>query len=81
MNTEAAKLDAMLADIARAVEDARAFQHEHGFGSGRTRKLPGDMLRILRRWRSENGVTRASVPEFSPQTRQAAPRLDDQTRA
>ncbi len=40
--------------IADAIVRARAFEHEHGLANIRTRKLPGDILRILRRWR-ENG--------------------------
>jgi hypothetical protein len=44
-------LDAKLADIARAVEDAHAYQHEHGLTDTATRKLPGAVLHIVARWR------------------------------
>jgi hypothetical protein len=42
-----------------AVLDAQELDHEHGMSTHRTRKLPGDAVRILRRWRS---VTDASAP-------------------
>jgi hypothetical protein len=55
MSTEArATVDDLLAAVELAIRDAQAFEHEHGLASSRTRKLPADMLRILRRWRSEN---------------------------
>ena len=44
----ASKLDA----IATAIEQARAFEHEHGLSNRDTRKLPGDALRSLRRWQA-----------------------------
>jgi len=51
MTTDArATLDAKLAAIARAVEDARTFEHEHGLTSRTTRKLAASTLHSLRRW-------------------------------
>jgi hypothetical protein len=50
--TAADSLAAQLEDIAAAIEQARAFEHEHGLSSSRTRKLPADTLRSLRRWRT-----------------------------
>jgi len=39
-------------DLAQcAVEDVRAHEHKTGLASHRTRRLPGDCLRILRRWK------------------------------
>ncbi|MGO8906961.1 MAG: hypothetical protein ACLQMH_15270 [Solirubrobacteraceae bacterium] len=52
----AEELAAMI-DLARcAVEDARAHEHTAGLANHHTRKLPGDCLRILRRWRSATAV-------------------------
>jgi hypothetical protein len=45
------ELDAMLADIAAAVEDARVYQREHGLTDTATRKLPSAVLHTLSRWR------------------------------
>jgi hypothetical protein len=58
MTDARATLDAMLDIAEAAIRDAQAFEHEHGLASIRTRKLPGDMLRTFRRWRSENGAAR-----------------------
>src|SRR5690349_3950166 len=44
------ELDQRLALIAAAIEDARAYQHEHGLSDHRSRNLPADVLRALRRW-------------------------------
>jgi hypothetical protein len=52
------ELDQRLALIAAAVEDARGYQHEHGLSDHRSRKLPADVLRALRRWQ---GATSAAV--------------------
>jgi hypothetical protein len=43
-------LDAKLALIARAVEDARAYEHEHALARHDTRKHAANTLRSLRRW-------------------------------
>ncbi len=48
------ELDVMLADIAQAVERARAFQREHGLVDVSTRKLPSTVLHNLERWRRRN---------------------------
>jgi hypothetical protein len=57
VSTEAKEtVAALLAAVELAIRDAQAFEHDHGLASSRTRKLPADMLRLLRRWRSENGA-------------------------
>src|SRR6476646_5709125 len=66
MSAEAHQLDATLADLADAIRDAQTFQHQHGLASAQTRKLPADMLRILRRWRSENSGVMTDCPEPRP---------------
>ena len=49
--TDADDLDAILANIAREVEDAKTFMYEHGLTSTSTRKLPSVLLHTLERWR------------------------------
>jgi len=59
----------MLADIARAVEDARVYQREHGLAGAATRKLPSTLLHTLARWRERNRARRSLIytnPESSP---------------
>jgi hypothetical protein len=56
-------LDAKLALIARAVEDARAYEHEHGLARHDTRKHAGNALRTLRHWRvTVNAERRSTLP-------------------
>jgi predicted transcriptional regulator len=61
--TAADSLAAQLEDIAAAIERARAFEHEHGLSSSRTRKLPADALRSLHRWQqaTEDAAQSATV--------------------
>jgi hypothetical protein len=49
--TDAEAMHAKLALIARAVEDARAYEHEHGLARHDTRQCPRATLRSLRQWR------------------------------
>jgi hypothetical protein len=42
---------AKLAELARAVEDAQAYEHDRGLASHRSRRHAGDTLRCLRHWR------------------------------
>ncbi len=63
MSIEAEQLDTMLAAIELAVRHAQEHEHGNGLASSRTRKLPADLLRILRRWRSENDGVRTECPE------------------
>ncbi len=69
--TAADSLAAQLDAIAAAIEQARAFEHEHGLSSSRTRKLPANAIRELRRWRhaTEHAEQRATVPSTAPQPR------------
>src|SRR5271167_1965117 len=57
MSAEADQLDAKLAQIVSAIENARAYEHEHGLARHDTRKLPADALRIIRRWHALHGDT------------------------
>jgi hypothetical protein len=60
MNTETTHrvtLESALVSIARAVESARTYEHEHGLARHDTRKYAGDVLRIVRRWHASHGGT------------------------
>jgi len=62
------ELDQRLALIAAAIEDTRAFEHEHGLSSHATRKLPADVLRALRRWqRATSAPVRSTVDDSRSQ--------------
>ena len=57
LSTDGEQLDAKLAGITLAIEDARVFMHEHHLGTHDTRKAPADALRIIRRWHALHGGT------------------------
>ena len=78
MNTEAASLATKLAAIVRAVEDARAHQHEAGLATRYTRKLPADVLRVLRRWQESTALRGDTM---QPKTGARAPQAGSQRQA
>ncbi len=71
------ELDAMLAIAEAAIRDAQQFEHEHHLGSVRTRKLPADMLRSLRRWKTAH----TSAATMCDKSRATAPRDNGQPTA
>src|SRR2546423_11026448 len=60
------ELDQRLAHMAAAVEDARAYQHEHGLSDHRSRKLPADVLRALRRWQRATSAPVGTTVTYNP---------------
>lgn len=71
--TAADTLDAKLAAIIHAIEDAQQHEHEHGIACRATRRLPGDALRLLRRWRhatepaADSGIMQCKSRATAPQ--------------
>jgi hypothetical protein len=59
--THRTMLDAKLTSIELAVRRAQEYEHENGLTNSGTRKLPADLLRMLRRWRGENDGVRTEV--------------------
>jgi hypothetical protein len=72
MDSPARRLAAMLDTAEAVISDAQAYEHEHRLATSRSRRLPADMLRTLRRWRSVSGA--AAVPvTLSHKSRATAP--------
>ena len=78
MSTEAATLATKLAAIVHAVEDARAYEHEHGLARHETRRHAADALRVVRRWQ---GFTVPRGDTMQPKTGARAPQSGSQRQA
>lgn len=72
----AAHLAGRLAAAIRAIEEARAFEHDHRLTTRRTRKLPGDAIRSLRRW--QEFTTAAAYGDTVNGTEATAPHTGSQ---
>jgi predicted transcriptional regulator len=73
-------LSRQLDAIAVAIERARTFEHEQSLSSGRSRRLPADMLRSLRRWQSVTSAARVPAT-LCDKSRATAPRDNGQPTA
>ena len=77
--TDADQLARQIDDIAEMIEDARAYEHDHGLTSRHTRKMPADALRSLHRWRTAHTTTTSAT--LCDKSRATAPRDNGQPTA